>query len=157
MDFLCNEQFRFMQQARNRAAFVDEFQNRLADGFVVAAENRRAARLQKVDITVAVSVGQVSAVRFGNTDGERLIEREIVLHAAGDVLLGFFVYRAGLFALLVEIAQHFALVIIARDFVNRFAREFFQARVDLARVVPAADTAVVHGFILQFSEILYFL
>ena len=78
----------FVEQAGNRAAFPDQVDHPLLHRPVVAAQHGGAAGLEKIDVAVAVHIPQVGAVGFGHGQGKRVVESQVVLHAAGDMGLG---------------------------------------------------------------------
>ncbi len=78
----------FVQQAGHRAALVQHRLHVFAQFRRIGPEQGRAAGLQEVDIAVAVDVGQVRALGAVHGQRERMVERQVVLHAAGDHLLG---------------------------------------------------------------------
>jgi hypothetical protein len=67
------------------AAGGEEFGDLLADGGVVAAEDGGAAGGEEVGVAVAVHVPQVGALGADDLQRPGLVEREVVLPAAGDV------------------------------------------------------------------------
>ncbi|MPN19680.1 hypothetical protein SDC9_167052 [bioreactor metagenome] len=71
-----------------------------------------------------------------------------MLHAAGDILLGFLVDRARTSALFIEIAHDLVVVVFVGHLVDGRVRERLELIVDGLWVVPAADSAVVHKKIL---------
>ena len=123
---LCQFQFVFVEQPGDRPAVLQQFKDFLAHGRVVAAEDGRAARLQKVDVLIAVHIPHVRAARFLDRQRERIIERQVVLHAAGDDLLGFFDQRFRFDAFRLEVIQE-VLHPIALDGPHRLLRQFLQA------------------------------
>ena len=89
VDQLGQLQLVFVEQAGHRAAGLQQLEDLLAHGRVVAAQHGRAAGLQEVDVAVAVHVPQVGAVGFLDRQREGIVEGQVVLHAAGDDLFGF--------------------------------------------------------------------
>ena len=81
-------EFVLVEQPGHRAALAHHLVDPVPHRRVVAAEDRRTAGLQEVDVGVAVEVGEVGALRLGDGQRERVVEREVVLDATGDALLG---------------------------------------------------------------------
>ena len=52
----------FVEQPGDRPAILQQFKDFLAHGRVIAAEDGRAARLQKVDVLIAVHIPQIRAL-----------------------------------------------------------------------------------------------
>ena len=77
-------EFVFAEKTGDRAAGLEHLHDLVAHGRVVAAEHGGPARLQEVDIGIAVHISQVGALGFFHSDGEGIVEGEVVLHAAGD-------------------------------------------------------------------------
>ena len=147
VDQLRQFQFVFVEQAGDRSAGLQQLEDLVAHRGVVAAQHGRPARLQKVDVAVAVHVPQVRAVRFLDGQREGIVEGQVVLHAAGDVLLGLVGQRLGAGAVGLEVVQEL-LHLLAPDGAQRLADEFLQAGVDLVGVVPFGDgvgLSVGHG------------
>lgn len=107
VDFFCEKEFGFVEQTGYGAAFVQEFEDLFSDCGIVAAENGGTARLQEVDVLVAVDVIKVSTIRLCHANGERIVERKVVLDAAGDKLFGFRDNLFGFGALGIEVFQNF--------------------------------------------------
>ena len=87
IDFFCKKKLCLMEKTGNGATFIYKLNCLLADGAVVAAEDGRAACLKEVKILVAVDIIEICALCFGDADGERIVERKVVLNAAGDEFL----------------------------------------------------------------------
>ena len=114
-----------MEQTGHGAAVLDELDRLFLDGGIVAAQDGGTARLQEVDILVAVKVVHVRAFRLDDAHGERLVESEVVLHAAGDVLLRLRGDGFGLGALLVVVVLADVLISLLGDAVNGLGGELF--------------------------------
>src|SRR5208282_3580848 len=95
-----------MQQAGDGSAGVEQRMDLLPDGSVIGREQRRSSGLEEVDITVAVDIGQIGAVSTRDCQRERIVESEIVLHAAGNNFLSSFRKMPGLHAPFLEILEH---------------------------------------------------
>ena len=75
-----------MEEAGDGAGLLDDLGDLLAQRRVVAAEHRGAAGLEEVDVLVAVDVPEMRALGLLDGQRERVVEGEVVLHAAGDEL-----------------------------------------------------------------------
>ena len=144
VDLFRDHKLGFVQQTCHRAAFVQQLDDLFPDDGIVAAEDRRAAGLQEVNVLVAVLVVEIRAVGPRHAHGKRLVEGQIVLDSAGDILLRLLVHGFGRFALLVKIVQDHIVVILVRDLPDGLAGQRLEPRVDLVGIVPTADAAVVH-------------
>ena len=145
VDFPRDEHFRLVEQTRNGAAFVEQLKHLFPYDRIVAAQDGGAAGLQEVDVLVAVLVVEVSSLGFGHTHGKRLVEGQIVLDAAGDILLRLLIYGAGLGALLVIILQNYIVIVVVRHLPNGLIGECLELGIDLLRIVPSADAAIIHA------------
>ena len=142
VDFLGNQQFRFVEQTGNGAAVLDKV-NRLFLYFgEVAAENGGTARLQKVGVLVAVYIVQISAFRFDHTHGERLVECQVVLYAARYVLFGLAGNGFGLCALYVVIILADIRIFFIGDAGYVLIGKFFEFCVDVLGARPAGYAVV---------------
>ena len=81
--------FIFMEQTRGRTAGIQKIDDPFPHFRRIAAQDRGAARLQQVIIPVPVDIVELRSLRFIDHDGERVVERQIVLHPSGDHLFGF--------------------------------------------------------------------
>jgi predicted methyltransferase len=142
VDFFGQKHFRFMQKTGDRSAGIEKFKDLLSHFRIVASENRRPACLQEIDVGIAVLVGQVRAVCRSHAHRERLVEGQVVLHAARDIFLSFFVDGMGLPAFLIIVFQDDVVVIIVVHFPDRLACKIFELSIDFIRIIPAADAAV---------------
>ena len=149
VDLFCDEQLRLMEQTRHGAAVLDELDRLFLNGGIVAAEDGGAARLQEVDVLVAVQIVHIGAFRLDDAHREGLVESEVVLNAAGDILLRLCGDGFGLRALLVVVVGANVLVCLFGDTVNGLIGELFQTLIDLLRISPAGDA--VTGFLLAFE------
>ena len=77
-----------VEQPGHRSGLLDHLGHLSPERLVVAAEHRGPAGLQEVDVLVAVQVPEVGALGLAHGQGERVVEGEVVLHAAGDELHG---------------------------------------------------------------------
>ena len=151
VDLLRDEELRLMEQTGHGAAVLDELDRLFLDGGIVAAQDGGTASLQEVDILVAVKVVHVRAFSLDDAHGERLVESEVVLHAAGDVLLRLRGDGFGLGALLVVVVLADVLISLLGDAVNGLGGELFQALIDLLCVSPASDAVTGFLFALKFG------
>ena len=101
-DLLGQEQFVFTEQTCDRAVAVKQFDDLLADLGVVAAQHGRAAGLQIVDILIAVNIPEVCIFDLLHRDGERIVDRQVVLYGTGDAGTCFVRQFLGLLALLIK-------------------------------------------------------
>ena len=85
------KKFGFVQESGDRAAFVEQLDDRVPNGRIVAAQNGWAAGLKEVQVLIAVLVVEVGPFGFPEGYRERFVEGQIVLHASRDVFLRFFV------------------------------------------------------------------
>ena len=144
VDLFRDHQLGFVQQTCHRAAFVQQFNHLFPDDGIVAAEDRRAAGLQEVNVLVAVLVVEIRAVGPRHAHGKRLVEGQIMLDAAGDILLRLLIHSLGGFALFIEILEDYIVVIVVRDLPYGLTGQRLEPRIDLVGIVPTADAAVVH-------------
>jgi hypothetical protein len=110
VDQLRQLEFVLVEQTGHRSAGLEHLDHPVTDRGVVAAQHRRAARLQEVNIAVAVHVPEIGALRFFDRHGEGIVEGQVVLDAAGDEPLGFIgqLLRAGApRAEVVQVGLHF--------------------------------------------------
>jgi hypothetical protein len=77
-------------------------------------------------------------LRFFNGNGEGIVERKVVLHAARDVLLGFVSQFLRAFAFCVKVIEIF-LHLLAVDRAGRLGNEAFQFGVDFVHVGVLGD------------------
>ena len=94
-----------VEQPGDRAGGGDHLGDLLAQRRVVAAEDGRAAGLEEVDVLVAVDVPEVRALGLLDGQRERVVEGEVVLHAAGDELTRFVGELLAAAALRLEVAR----------------------------------------------------
>ena len=87
VDFLCEKELTLVEKACYGAAGVEKLHNLLTNGLVVTAEDCGAACLKEVYVLIAVEVVEVGTLCLSYADGEGIVEGEIVLYTAGDVLL----------------------------------------------------------------------
>ena len=144
VDLFRDHQLGFVQQTCHRAAFIQQLDDLFPDDGIVAAENCWAAGLQEVNVLVAVLVVEIRAVGPRHTHGKRLVEGQIVLDAAGDILLRLLIHSLGGFALFIEILEDYIVVIVVRDLPYGLTGQRLEPRIDLVGIVPTADAAVVH-------------
>ena len=127
-----------VEEAGDRARLLHHFGDLAPDRLVVAAEDGRPARLQEVDVLVAVDVPEVGALGLLDRQRERVVEGEVVLHAAGDELHRLVGELLAAAALLVEVAE-VAVHDVAADGTQRPGDEVVQPPVDVGDVRVAAD------------------
>ncbi len=127
-----------MQQAGDRAAGIQHLVDLLAHRRVVGAEQRGATGLQEVDVAVAVHVGHVGAVGLRDGQRERVVEGQVVLHAAGDHGLGPFGQALRALAALVEVAHHLRHLVGA-DGPHRLLDQLVEAAVEAVDIGPGRD------------------
>ena len=145
IDLPGNEHLGFMEQACDGAALIEQLKDFFPDHRVIAAQDGGAAGLEKVNVLVAVLVVEVSPLGLGHAHGEGLVEGQVVLHTAGDVLLGLLIHRPGLGAFLVVILQNYIIIILVRHLPNGLVGEGLELGVDLVGIVPSADAAIIHA------------
>ena len=145
VDLLCKQEFSFVEKTGYGAASVEEFENFFFDRREVAAQNGGAARLKEVDILVAVAVVQICAFSLLHAHGEREVEREVVLNAAGNILLCLGRDFFGLCALGVEMIENVFESVLGYA-IDRLIRQIFQFFIDLLCILPFGNTiAVCHN------------
>lgn len=64
-----------------------------ADHFGITAQDGAAAGLQKIDILVFVQVRQIGPVSFCKNQWKRVVEGQVVLHAARNDIHGLVDHR----------------------------------------------------------------
>ena len=116
----------------------------LVDRRVVAAEQGRAAGLEEVDVDVAVAVGEVGAVGAVDRERERVVEGEVVLHAAGDARLRPVGELLAALALGLEPLEHVVEGVVAQA-AHRLVDQGAQARHGVVDVGVAADRVAEPG------------
>ena len=139
VDLFGEQKLRLMEQTGNGAAFLDQLNGLVAHGGVIAAQNRRAAGLQEVVVFVAVDIVQLGAVGLRDDDGERIVERKVVLHAAGDDLFGFFDHGLGLLALFGEVFVFIFFQRCGADGIDRGSKQIVELFVDRFCVMVFGD------------------
>ena len=145
VDLPGDEHLRLVEQARDGAALIEQLKDLFPDHGVIAAQDGGAAGLEEIDVLVAVLVVEVSALGLGHAHGKGLIKGQIVLHAAGDILLGLLIYRPGLGTLLIVILQDHIIIILVRHLPNGLVSEGLELGIDLLGIVPSADAAIIHA------------
>ena len=110
-----------MKQPRHRSAGVEQVDDLFPDHRIITAQDRRSACLQEIDVFIAVLVIQICSIRFSHTHRKRLVECQVMLHTARDILLGFLVYGLRPLALLIEIFHHHIIIIIIIHLPDRLA------------------------------------
>ena len=143
IDLFCKQKFRFVEKTGNGTAGFDKFDRLFLNFGEVAAEDCRAARLQEVEVFVAVRVVKVCAFGFYHAHGEGFVESKVVLNAAGDILFCLGGDCFGFRALFVEVVFDDVLIRCVRYAIDGFAREFVQLVVDVLRFRPFALFASV--------------
>ena len=86
-DFLSQLLFILIVETGEVAGFVNGSNNSLANWRIVVAKNGNTAAVEQIDVTVPVDVVKIGAVGLDNVQRKRIVEREIVLYAAGNELL----------------------------------------------------------------------
>ncbi|RMM52267.1 hypothetical protein ALQ76_05450 [Pseudomonas syringae pv. atrofaciens] len=119
----------FMQQAGYRPALIENPVNLFANGRVIGAQQRRATCLQEVGVAIAIHVGQVRTVGLGEGQWERIVERQVVLHAPRYDLFGGLGKALRSLAALVEIAHDFVHR-VALDRANRLFHQLVEAAIE---------------------------
>ena len=142
VDLLRDQQFRLVEQTGDGSALLDQLDRLFLHRREVAAQNGRAARLQEVDVLVAVDVGEICPLRLGHAHREGLVEGEVVLNAARNILFGFRGDLLGLGALDVIVFGAYLFVFLFGNAVNILIGEFFETLIDLLSVCPARDAVM---------------
>ena len=138
-----------MEKPGDGTAASQHLENFFAHRRIVAAQHSGTARLQKINVSISVRIPQISVIRFLDGDREGIVEREIVLYAAGNELPGFVCQFFRAFALVIEKAQEL-LHLLAPYRAQRLADEVIQLFVYFVRIVIFTDRILlfVH-FILR--------
>ena len=94
VDLAGNHQLGLMKQPCHGAALVQKRDHLLPDNGIVAAENSRAAGLQKIDVAIAVLVKKVRSLRARHAHRKGFVEGQVVLDAARNDLSCLLIRRA---------------------------------------------------------------
>ena len=151
-DLLAKFVLALMEQTGGGTAGVQKIDDRFTDDGVVGTEDGRAAGLEQVVVLVAVDVIEFGAFRLGKDQREGVVEREIVLDAAGDDRLGFVDHHFGLLALFAVV---FGLV-LSQDFrldgIDGALDELVEFLVDPVGIRILGDCkSGIHSFIPPFG------
>ncbi len=125
----------FVQQSGHRSALVQHLVDACAQRRWVGAEQGRAAGLQEIDVAVVVDVGQVGALGAAHRQRERVVEGQVVLHAAGNHPLRGVAQLLGALAALLEVAHHLVHA-IAPDRPHRLFDQRIEAAIQLVHIGP---------------------
>src|SRR5208282_5393972 len=107
----------------------------------------RSSGLEEVDIAVAVDIGQIGAVSARDCQRERIVESEIVLHAAGNDSFCSFRKMPGLHAPFLEILEHLLHVFPANG-TDGLLHKSGKAGVDLVRIGPGGNSVCKFGSVV---------
>ena len=124
--------------ANYRPALVERLLDRGAHRRMIGAEQRRPARLQEIGVAVAVDVGEIGALGARHRQRERMIEGEVVLHAAGNETLGLLRERLRADAALVEIPHHLRQA-VGPERPDRLTHQLLETPIERVDVRPFGD------------------
>ena len=133
-----------VQEAGDRPALIQNLIHLAPQLRRIGAQQRRPAGLQKVGVAVAVHVGQVRAGGLRHRQREGIIEGQVVLHTAGNDLLGSLREPLGALAAILEIA-HDARHALGLDRPHRLLDEFGEAPVERIDVGPFGNRGLRRG------------
>ena len=142
IDLFCKQKFRFVEKTGNGTAGFDKFDRLFLNFGEVAAEDCRAACLQEVVVLVAVKVIKERAFSLGHANREGIVESEVVLNAAGDILLCLGGNRLRLCALGLEIIENVFKCLFGNA-IDRLRSELVKLIVNGLCVFPFADSISV--------------
>ena len=142
IDFLGEQKLTLMEQAGYGAALVKKRDDLFSYGSIVAAEDCRTACLQEIVVLVAVKVIEERALSLCYADREGIVEGEVVLNAAGDVLLRLGGDCLRLCALCLEIIENI-LECVFGNAIDRLRGELVKLAVNGLCVFPVADSISV--------------
>ena len=135
-----------MEQSGGRAAGVQAVNYLIADNLRVGAEHRGAARLKEVIVLIAVNIVQLGAVRLGENEREGVVEGQIVLDAAGDVVHRLVDHRLGLLTLFRIVLVLVLLELFGCNDVRRLFDQLVKLLGDGCRIMVLRDCkTVVHS------------
>ena len=97
----------FMKQTGGGTTIVQQFQDFFLYGGVVAAQDGRAAGLEKVDVAVIVDIPKISTLRFIKSQREGIIKGQVVLDTAGNYIFCLSNHCLGFGKILIKPAQVF--------------------------------------------------
>ena len=142
VDLLSEQELTLVEQTGYRAAVIKKLNDLLSHGSIVAAEDCRAACLQEVVVLVAVKVIKERAFSLGHANREGIVESEVVLNAAGDILLCLGGDRLRLCALGLEIIENVFKCLFGNT-IDRLRSELVKLMVNGLCVFPFADSISV--------------
>ena len=133
-----------MEKAGGRAAGIEQLDDLLTHCGGIAAQNGGAARLQEVKVSVAVDIIEICALSLGKDEGERIVESEVVLNAAGNDLLCFLDHLLRGRALLLKILGAVILKSFRLDRIDRLLNKCVKLLSNKLSVGVIDDSVVSH-------------
>ena len=131
-----------MEKTGYGTASVEKLEHFFSDCGEIASQNRRTARLEEIDVLIAVTVIQICAFGFFHTHREGEVECEVVLDTARNIFLCLCGNLFGFCTLGIEVFQNL-FEIFLRHTINRLVCQILQFFIDLLCVFPFGNAVAV--------------